>query len=548
MNYVEDKKLLSARNNLNQIYWRIKANNAILEEPDKGQHSWIKKAFYEKSIKKVIGKAVGDCVTGQNEFSDKGDGGVITFKVSPINQKYSRANWNAVVLYNLVEYVKRSVRYKSCKQNNTMYAIPNGFEKYENVTFKQIEADLIDFYTKLYRGHGFDNKISELEDNIKLAINDITSYDNALQLSSTLTKIMDTAYQYNYLDTRLWRIKTLRDLSKRVQAWLDYGEKIISTAEEHVRKIQEFATATLGKIKELDAKEDMQWQNGQWQLMIDHCNEYSSGLKNLRRRYVQENQQQLNELIEEQALKQKDEDLYNKNLISDEMVTDMANQLSNVIINLKDRYKEYVFSAINEDYQKMQRWFESETYVEFTLELLNLESIPHPDNRTAQSLMQARTLHLAPELEEIKDGYGKYGSYLSFTQKIKSPFSAKSDYVQESKLMFCINDTDNLLQLDKIKTTIPVKLIGKKGNAEKLFEYDMDNMDGRPKYGILDTKIKNEFTYCARGIYQAIKFKAEDPILGNIVAMTEDLISELPWKEWARERKAGIKTQDLDKN
>ena len=359
---------------------------------------------------------------------------------------------------------------------------------------------------------------------------------------------MDTAYQYNYLDTRLWRIKTLRDLSKRVQEWLDYGEKIISTAEEHVRKIQEFATANLEKIKKLDAKEDMQWQNGQWQLMIDHCNEYSSGLKNLRRRYVQENQQQLNELIEEQALKQKDEDLYNKNLISDEMVTDMANQLSNVIINLEDRYKEHVFSAINEDYQKMQRLFKSETYVEFTLELLNLESISHPDNRTAQSLMQARTLHLAPELEEIKDGYGKYGSYLSFTQKIKSPFSAKSDYVQESKLMFCINDTDNLLQLDKIKTTIPVKLIGKKGNAEKLFEYDMDDMDGRPKYGILDTKIKNEFTYCARGRYQAIKFKAEDPILGNIVAMTEDLISELPWKECARERKAGIKTQDLDKN
>ena len=72
--------LRQVRNNLNQIYWRIIANNTVLETPGKGQNSWIKKSIYDTSIKKVIGKAIGDCVTSENEFQGKEYGGVVTFE------------------------------------------------------------------------------------------------------------------------------------------------------------------------------------------------------------------------------------------------------------------------------------------------------------------------------------------------------------------------------------------------------------------------------------------------------------------------------------
>jgi len=527
------------RNNLNQIYWRIKANNAILEEPATGQHSWIKKAFYDKSIKEVIGKAIGDCVAGQNEFSGKEDGGVITFKVDPTKQKYSKANWNAVVLYNLVEYVKRSVRYEGCQQNKTMYAIPNGFEKYKKVTFEQIRQDLTDYYTKLYQNNGLANEISELQDSIQSAINDITRYDQALQLELTLTKVMNVAYQYDCLDNRLWRIKALRELSARAKEWLDYGEKIILIAEGHLKKLEEFAEASLKKLEESSEEERAEKEKRTWSHLITECNRDTQNLHDLRQCYLDERKLSFNELVNtQQVLGRKDEELYRNNSISDDMITNMADELSKIIYTLNGFYNSREFSCVTIDYRYAKYCSKMDTCVEFTLEPLNIKSIPQPEDRRAEDLKQARTLHLAPELEEIRDD--KYDSYLSFKQKIKSPFSAKPDYIQESKLMFCIDsfwhNSDYSLELEEIKTTIPVKPVIKGSNTEKLFEYNIDK--NGPKYGILDNSTKNEVTYVARNIYQDIKFKVEDPILGDIVAMIKGLIDELQWEKEERERKA----------
>ena len=115
------------RNALNQIYWRIKANNIIYYKPEKGKNAWIKNAHYRNSIIKVIGKAIGDCVTGDNEFKDKQLSDIITFTADPL--RYEQKHWNAVVLYNLVEYTKRSVRYNCCLRDNTLYAEPKELAK-----------------------------------------------------------------------------------------------------------------------------------------------------------------------------------------------------------------------------------------------------------------------------------------------------------------------------------------------------------------------------------------------------------------------------------
>ena len=537
--------LRQVRNNLNQIYWRIIANNTVLETPGKGQNSWIKKSIYDTSIKKVIGKAIGDCVTSENEFQGKESGGVVTFEVSPINLEYSIANWNAVVLYNLVEYVKRSVRYGNCKRNNTVYAIPEGFEKYEKVTFEQIKEDLIAHYTTLYQNAGYANKVSELKESIGLAISDIKKYDSALKLVSTLEKVMQTAYQYDCLDTRLWRIKTLRDISKRAQNWLDYGKNMFSTAEKYVQKLQKFAEDSSQKIKDENKKDEKskqlwKYQNGTktWPQLIESCKSTSKELtQGWKKNQIDKLQQSLNEFITEQKLDQKDEDLYNDNLINDEVIVEVANILSDIISKLESLYKEDVFSYVNGCYTFAESYSKECICVELSVKPLDFESFKQPDNSDANDLMQARTLHLAPELKQIQDEGRPRAWCLFLNQKIKSPFSANQNYIQESNLVFDIDPSfQKTPALDYIKTTIPVRKAtgSNKLNNKQLIKYDTDRKG--PKYGVLDNREKLEVAYCSRRDYDDIKFKAEDPILGNIVAMIEDLIDELHWKKKARQR------------
>ena len=285
-----------------------------------------------------------------------------------------------------------------------MYAIPEGFEKYEKVTFEQIGQDLIAHYTTLYQNAGHANKISELKDSIGLAISNIKEYDSALKLVSTLTNVMNTAYQYDYLDTRLWRIKTLRDLEDRVKKWVDYGNKIFSTAEKYVQKLKIFAENSLKKIKDenkTDEKGEQLWKykNGTktWPELIASCKRTSKELtEGWKKNQIDKLQQSLNEFIKEQKLDQKDEDLYNENLINDKVIVEVANILSDIISRLKFLYKEDVFLHVNDPYKFAEFYSKECICVEFSVKPLKLESIPRPDNSDANDLMQARTLHLAP--------------------------------------------------------------------------------------------------------------------------------------------------------
>ena len=180
------------RNQLNQIWWRINANNIIYYTPEKGKNAWIKNTRYRNSIIKVIGKAIGDCVTGDNEFKDKQLSDIITFTANPLS--YEQKHWNAVVLYNLVEYTKRHVRYKCCLEYGTMYAEPKELAKYKEISFDQIENDLINYYGN--------------PESISKAITVIKQYDEAFRLRGKVTEAMKTAYTYDLPKTPAGMIKT----------------------------------------------------------------------------------------------------------------------------------------------------------------------------------------------------------------------------------------------------------------------------------------------------------------------------------------------------
>ena len=95
------------RNPLNQIYWDrycsyrefcIQCGIYVNLNKD---NVWILEPKYKNSRTKVIGKAIADCVTGENVFAGRNAGDIITFKdTNP--ETYKQKHWNAVILYNYI--------------------------------------------------------------------------------------------------------------------------------------------------------------------------------------------------------------------------------------------------------------------------------------------------------------------------------------------------------------------------------------------------------------------------------------------------------------
>ena len=143
----------------NQFSWRIIANNTIVDA-EKG--SWITKTEYSESIRNVIGKAIADCITEKNEFAGKKENEVIKFDADPTKVKYSKANWNAVVLWNLIHVCKQE--YKKSDE----FDIEKAFKTVKERVKKEYKA------------------IDAINTKIEDAIHDIKSYEYELALGTQL--------------------------------------------------------------------------------------------------------------------------------------------------------------------------------------------------------------------------------------------------------------------------------------------------------------------------------------------------------------------------
>ena len=149
------------------VEWAITAINKI---GDARSHDFFKEKVrsvskYRESIINVIGHAIADCVTKQNEFADANDGQatLITFKANPVS--YSRANWNAVILYNLV---------------NKLLHDPRSNRQSIGDILKGIKLSLVDHYSNSHIGG-----LSGMLDN---SISDIKQYDERLKLREEISK------------------------------------------------------------------------------------------------------------------------------------------------------------------------------------------------------------------------------------------------------------------------------------------------------------------------------------------------------------------------
>ena len=188
--HAEDKNISELINVFNNISWRIMANNKIVDED---KNSWITKQKYNESIVKVIAKAVADCITDKNEFANKNANDVITFNVTAKN--YTKANWNAVVLWNYLHILK--------------YDYLNNINSNQDEIFKELKTRICDNYPS--------EGVSNLEGKINRAIIDIKEYDKALSLKAEMA-----LFNQVYVNTREATLETIIKNNTRITPIADW--------------------------------------------------------------------------------------------------------------------------------------------------------------------------------------------------------------------------------------------------------------------------------------------------------------------------------------
>ena len=239
---VEAKYILirDAMNYFNNVSWRILANNKIV---DAEKDNWIKQGQYRDSIIKVIGEAIGNCVTEQAEFSKKEQKDVITFAASPKDTTYSPENWNAVVLYNYLNELK-------------FHFIDDKDKRTENQIFGDVAKKINAHYAKEY-------KISGLDVSIRKAISDIKEYSKELELYNEMKEFVtkrNTKYTYEELMDEDQAVTNVSPILRLSSTTYDDSEEtmksVIAAGVEYYKKaIQEGQQTLLSTEKNILGQE-----------------------------------------------------------------------------------------------------------------------------------------------------------------------------------------------------------------------------------------------------------------------------------------------------
>ena len=446
----------SFRNQFNQIYWRIKANNKIYYIKSNDAHAWIKDPDYYESIINVIGEAIGDCVTRKNEFQDKELSDVITFAAEP--EGYGPEHWNAVVLYNLVEYTRRVVRYARCQAENTLYAEPATLDQYKEISFDQIQKDLLQHYTEYYEEHNYHDRIQGLKDSIGRAINDIKQYDEALNLTDTLKKVMQTAYTYDFPSTPAGMIKTFRKYYKRAKDQLKWAQSYISLARTKAQDLIDHNEQEIAKQIALKNNQDPNYSKDtvdQLRYQIsDSFYRWQATLDDLAKSQNKEYQPVLQKY--EPLVSQSDEELYRSSSITAKLINDIddiLHKMSRGLNPLRNIGKDDTMRYIQEGYTRV--FGSKDIYSEMEQK--------KPDFTSPLELQDQCNINLAPELklEPIHEALGEPVKYdynkLYFTECLASQFENCPGYKQETYPMLHIESIRSGPLLARLIVRAPVR-------------------------------------------------------------------------------------------
>ena len=192
----EDKSktniICKARNQINQMYWRIKARTMRNDSALLKEHKWIKQPEYIDSIEKVIGEAIADRITNEREFNGKSADDVITFDEQTEPETYNQPEWNAVVLWNLIH---QTYCYYCSKERGRD---DNTWRKDSKVIFEKLQNTIFEKYSTYFKEKGFENKLNELNSNIRDAIFIVKQYIAALEEMPTVVyQMFNIALHYD---------------------------------------------------------------------------------------------------------------------------------------------------------------------------------------------------------------------------------------------------------------------------------------------------------------------------------------------------------------
>ena len=198
-----EKTLHDFRNELNQICWQVSCSSlenkisyqAFLNDGDLKKKGWIVDNKYQNSRRKVIGKAIADCVTGDNEFAGKTARNIITFDekaypnkyISPKN--YDKKHWNAVILYN---YIHEAINGTHLPEDSKNYVDEVQDVKY---VLRNKWEDIHKHYEK-YCGED-KKKLAKLEKSLHKAVKDIQQYVSILELNIDLCEFRISKLKYD---------------------------------------------------------------------------------------------------------------------------------------------------------------------------------------------------------------------------------------------------------------------------------------------------------------------------------------------------------------
>ena len=194
---IPQKELIEIHNKLWYVDWAITATNRLSEATDKDFFKTKKRgriSKYRESIINVIGHALADCATMQNEFALNGEPRVITFKVDP--RGYSPENWNAVILYNYVDTLMHGRLHPEMQEK--------GF------------TDIFEYIKQSVKEHYLNQGVNilNLEGKLNRAIKDIKAYNEALKINETINTYVFNGINDAELRTPNYKVK-IKDIEEQ---------------------------------------------------------------------------------------------------------------------------------------------------------------------------------------------------------------------------------------------------------------------------------------------------------------------------------------------
>ena len=199
------------------IAWRAHASLKVNDLEYIEQNKWYTFDYYKNSIYNVIAQGISDCVTQRAEFSNAGKSPccsehIVEFEVKPTMITYTKANWNALVLWNFL--ARTIVVDEHATKSEISYK-----------TIEQIGADIKNKYSS----------ILNINEHINKAVSDIKTYAQDLELYDFIECWNERCWKFVFR-----RFIEKEDIEKELLYEQSYGYCPLNCKEENLCKEMRF--------------------------------------------------------------------------------------------------------------------------------------------------------------------------------------------------------------------------------------------------------------------------------------------------------------------